>query len=345
MKKVIQFFNPSFFLPVKIIFFLYIWWLLTINVNESLVTGLILFPFYLIGMVFVKLLEKHSFFQLLLFFFLTLVIYKTRQFFGAELLFTIDVGIGSYIWGGILTITLFLIYLANIFEGFENKVRINRKTAISLFLFTFTLPLFTINFGYYFPKLISERARLGEYTYLIFETYNSDFHPMNVFYKCKRWEFECELLYGTPSATIGQKIIIDEQNKEVSLFDDVYMQFLYTDGENPRYYAFGTGGILNDHLYSLSEKCNNPNNDKGYYDCESYTYIPYKCNTAGVLCNPIPIRYTTNNNDGYYYWTENELQNEISLYKSDDIDDILIFTYGSHSRCYVDGCEILEQNN
>ena len=340
MKKVIQFFNSPFFLPVKIIFFLYIWWLLTINNNESLATGLILFPFYLTGMVFVKLIEKHSVFFLLSFL-LAIAIYQARQFFWAELLFTIDVGILSYIWGGISTITLLLIYLANIFEGFESKVRLNRKTAMSLFLFIVMLPLFTINFGYYFPKLISERARFGKYTYLIFETYNSDFHPVSDFYKCKRWEFECELLYGTPDMT-RQKIIIDEQNKEVSLFDDVYMQFLYTDGENPRYYSFGTGGILKDHLYSLSEKCNNPNNDKGYYDCESYTYIPYKCNIAGVLCNPIPIKYTTNNNDGYYYWTENELQNEISLYKSDDIDDILIFTYGSHSRCYVDGCEILE---
>jgi hypothetical protein len=292
-------------------------------------------------MVFVKLIEKHSFF-LLLFFLLTIAIYQARQFIGAELLFTIDVGIGSYIWGGILTITLFLIYLANIFEG---KVHINRRIALSFFLFTFTLPLFTINFGYYFPKLISERARFGEYTYLIFETYNSDFHPLDVFYKCKRWKFECEHLYGSFGSLGGWKIIIDEQNKEVSLFDEKYNRFLYTDGKSPRDYAFGTGGILKDHLYSLSEKCNNPNNDKGYYDCESYTYIPYKCNITGVLCNPIPIRYTTNNNDGYYYWTENELQNEISLYKSDDIDDILIFTYGTHSRCYVDRCEILEQNN
>ena len=340
MKKVIQFFNPPFFLPVKIIFFLYIWWLLTININESLVTGSILFPIYLTGMVIVKLAEKHSVFQLLLFFLLTIAIYQVRQFLRAEFLFTIDVGIGSYILGGILAITLFLIYLANIFEGFESKVHINEKTAISVLLFMFTLPLFTINFGYYFPKLISERARFGEYTYLIFETYNSDFHPMNVFYKCKRWEFECEHLYGTPSATIGQKIIIDEQNKEVSLFDDVYMQFLYTDSESPRYYA-DTGGVLNDHLYSLSEKCNNTIVKYGFYvTCETYTYIPYKCSINGTSCSPISIIYTTDYS-GYYHWIENNSKNEISLY---DSDDILIFTYGVDSRCYVNGCEILEQD-
>ncbi len=242
MKKVIQFFNPPFFLPVKIIFFLYIWWLLTINNNESLATGLIFFPFYLTGMVFVKLIEKHSVF-FLLFFLLAIAIYQVRQFFWAELLFTIDVGISSYIWGGISTITLLLIYLANIFEGFESKVRINRKTAMSLFLFIVMLPFFTINFGYYFPKLISERARFGEYTYLIFETYNSDIHPLDVFYKCKRRKFECEHLYGSFGSLGGWKIIIDEQNKEVSLFDEKYNRFLYTDSKNPRDYAFGKGEL------------------------------------------------------------------------------------------------------
>ncbi len=274
MKKVIQFFNPPFFLPVKIIFFLYIWWLLTINVNDSLLTGSILFPIYLTGMVFAKLTEKNSIIYLLIFSLLAISIYEARHFFETELLFTIEVGIESYIWGGILAITLLFIYLASIFEGFEGNVRTNRKTVMSLFLFMFMLPFFTINFGYYLPKLISERVRLGQYTYIIFSSQDSDFHGYLAFYKCARREFDCENLYGSYSATIGWKIIIDEQNNEVSLFDDVYNSFLYTDSKNPRYYAIGTGGILNEHLYSLSEKCNNPNYDKGYYDCESYTYIP-----------------------------------------------------------------------
>ncbi len=294
-------------------------------------------------MVFAKLSEKHSIFYLLIFSLLAISIYKARHIFGAELLFTIDVGIESYFWGGILAITLFLIYLVNIFEGFEGKVRINGKTAASLFLFIFMLPFFTINFGYYLPKLISERVRFGQDTYIIFSSQDSDFHGYLTFYKCARWEFNCEHLYGSYSATIGWKIIIDQEKKEVSLFDDIYNSFLYTDSNNPRDYAFGEGGILNDHLFSLSKKCNNPNNDKGYYDCESYTYLPYKCKITGVSCDPIPVRYITNN-DGYYYWTENELQNEISLYYSGNTDDILIFTYGEHSQCYVDGCEILEQN-
>ena len=288
-------------------------------------------------MVFAKLSEKHSVFYLLISSLLAISIYKAGQFFLAELLFTIDVGIESYIWGGILAITLFLIYLANIFEGFEGKVRIKRKTAMSFFLFIFMLPFFTINFGYYLPKLISERVRYGQYTYIIFSSQDSDFHGYLAFYKCARWEFNCERLYSSPSATIGWKIIIDEQKKEVSLFDDIHTNFLYTDGGNPRDYAFGRGGILKGYLYSLSEKCNIM---KSPVTCGTYTHIPYKCNINGTSCNPISIRYTTNNS-GYYYWIENDLQNEISLYT----DDILIFTYGVNSRCYVDGCEILEQNS
>ena len=338
MKKIIQFFNSPFFSPVAINFLLYLGWLLTISINESLLTGLILFPIYLIGTVFAKLSEKHWAFYLFLFLLLPISIYTAGKNFWTEVLFTVVVGINSYFWGGFLAITLFFVYLVNMFKG---KVSINKKTAMSLFLFIVTLPFFVLNFGYYLPKIISERARFGQYTYLIFDSQNSDFHPYLAFYKCARREFNCEPLYSSPSATIGWKIIIDEQKKEVSLFDDIHTNFLYTDGENPRDYAYGRGGILNGYLYSLSEECSYKDSD---VTCGTYTHTPYKCNINGTSCNPLPIRYTTNY-DYYYYWIENELQNEISLYISTDTDEILIFTYGVHSRCYVDGCEILEQNS
>lgn len=340
MKKIIQFFNFPFFSPVAIIFLLYLCWLLTININESLFTGLILFPVFLIVTVLAKLSEKHWGTYLLMFFLLPISIYKAGQYFWTEIFFTFVVGVNSYIWGGLLSITLFFVYLTN---TFKDKAHINRKNVISLFLFIATLPLFLLNLGYYFPRVTSERARFGQYTYLIFDSQTADFHPYLAFYKCARWEFNCEILSKSKSSS-GWKIIIDQENREVSLFDDGHTNFIYTDSKNPRYYAYGTGGILKYHLYSLSEECIRM---KSEVTCETYTHIPYKCNINGTSCNPIPIRYTTND-DGYYYWIENELQNEISLYKSlyfsTDPDDILIFTYGVHSRCYVDGCEILEQN-
>ena len=216
-----------------------------------------------------------------------------------------------------------------------------QKNVISLFLFIATLSLFVLILGYYLPRATSERARFGQYTYLIIDSVNSDFHPYLAFDKCARWEFTCERLYSSPSATIGWKIIIDEQKNEVSLFDEIYKNFLYTDGEHPRDYARGTGGTLRDNLYSLSEECIRMESN---VTCGTYTHIPYKCSINGTSCDPIPIRYTTKY-DYYYHWIENELQNEISLYISTDTDEIMIFTYGAHSRCYVDGCEILEQNS
>lgn len=362
MKKIIQFFNSPFFLPVAINFLLYICWLLTININESLLTGLIFFPVYLMVTVFAKLSEKHWVFYLLIFLLLPVSIYKAGQYFWAQILFTVVVGIHSYTLGVFLSIALFFVYLANTFVG---KANTNRKTVAALFLFIVTLPFFVLNFGYYLPKIISERERFGQYTYLIFDSQDSDFHPYLAFYKCARWEFDCQNLYSSYNATIGWKIIIDEQKKEVSLFDEIYPKFLYTDGESPREYAAGTGGIFKDYIYDLSEKCNNPIEHESYVDCESYTYIAYKCNINGALCNPIPIRYTTNYSDydHYYHWIKNDLKNEISLYDmattydlantdnmtttfgTPNTDDILIFTYGAHPRCYVDGCEVLEQDS
>jgi hypothetical protein len=342
MKKIIQFFRSSLFLPVAIDFVLYIFWLLTVAMNESLLTGSILLTIYFAGTIFVRLSEKHWGASLLVFLILPPIsIYVAGVEFWGNVLLAAITGIHNHIIGLMMAIALLIAHAVIVFQS---KVRMNTTAVMPLFLFIIMLPFFTLNFGYYLSTVVKEKAQFGQYTYLIVDAEDSDFHGYLAFYKCARWGFSCELLYRHPSPTIGWKIIIDEQKKEVSLFDDVYTNFLYTDSKNPRDYAIGIGGILNDHLYSLSEKCNNPNNNKGYYDCESYTYIPYKCNIAGVLCNPIPIRYTTDN-DGYYYWTENEFQNEISLYNSSNTDDILIFTYGAHSRCYVDGCEILKQNS
>jgi hypothetical protein len=343
MKKIIQFFNSSLFLPVAIDFVLYIFWLLTVAMNESLLTGSILLAIYFAGMIFVRLSEKHWGYSLLAFLILpSISIYVAGVKFWGKVLPTAITGIHNHITGLMIIIALLIIYSVIVFQS---KVRMNGKAVMPLFLFIVTLPFFVLNFGYYLSTEVDQKEKFGQYTYLILDTEDSDFHPYLAFYKCAKWGFDCQHLYNSYSATIGWKIIIDEQKKEVSLFDEIYKSFLYTDGENPRNYARGTGGILKDYLYSLSEKCDNPTKYESYVDCESYTYIPYKCNINGVLCNPIPIRYTTNSSD-YYYWIENDLQNEISLYNSNstNTDDILIFTYGMYSRCHVDGCKIIEQD-
>ena len=74
--------------------------------------------------------------------------------------------------------------------------------------------------------------------------------------------------------------------------------------------------------------------------CEIYTYTLYKCKLDYTACNPLPIYYTTDF-EYFTYLEANEISNEINLF--DSYDDTLIFTWGEHPRCYVEGCEILEK--
>jgi hypothetical protein len=339
MKKIIQFFQSPLFLPVAIVFALYLYWFLTIPMNESFLTGLILFAIYFSGTIFVRLSEKHwGLSQLVFLILLPTSIYVAILEFWAHMWITDDIGIHSHLIGLIIAIVLLAIHAI---VTIRDRVNLNKTVIMSLLLFVVSLPYFVLNFGYfvvyYSSTEIIEKAQFGQYTYLIVAENDGDFHGYETFYKCHKWGFTCEGLYSSYSPTIGWKIIIDDQKKEVSLFDEITLGLMYTDGENPRAYT-GDGGILRDHLYNLSEKCNNLNNNKGYYACESYTYIPYKCNMKSVLCESIPIQYTEDNY-GYYYWVENESKNEISLY---DENDALIFMYGAHPLCYVDGCKILE---
>jgi len=337
MKKIIQFFVSPLFLPVAIIFALYIYWLLVIPTSVSSLSGLIfLVTIYFAGTVVVRLFEKHRKLSLLIFLILLPIsVYVVILEFWAHIWLITDVGIHSHVIGVIIAIALLVIHTVLTLQ--------NKMAKMPLLLFIVMLPFFVLYFGYfvvfYLSTKIVEKAQFGNYTYFVLDEKDSDFHGYETFYKCYKWGLTCDGLHSTYSST-GWKIIIDDQKKEVSLFEEGTSSLVYTDSQNPRTYT-GNVGILHDHLYNLSEKCNNLNNDKGYYDCESYTYIPYKCNLNSVLCDSIPIRYTKNDS-AYYYWVGNDSQNEISLY---DEADVLIFTYGTHPRCYVDGCEILEYDS
>jgi hypothetical protein len=325
------------FLPVAIVFVLYIYWLLKFPIDESFLGGLIILAFYFAGTIFVRLSEKHWAFSLLIFLILLPIsIYIAILEFVAHIWITTDLEIHSHLIGLAIAVTLLVVDAALIIR---NHGRLNRAAVMPLLLFIVTLPFFTLNFGYfvvyYSSTGIIDQVQFENSTYLVVHAEDSDFHGYVTFYKCSTWRFSCEGLYGSYSS-MGWKIVIDEQNKEVSVFEEGTSSLVYTDGKNPRAYA-GTGGTLYDHSYYLSEQCNNLNNDEGYYKCESYTYIPYKCNAKSILCESIPIQYTEEYY-GYYYWVEDVSKNEISLY---DENDVLIFTYGKDSRCYVDGCKIL----
>lgn len=338
MKKFIHFFGSLLFLPVAIVFLLYIYWLFTIPIGESYITGLTLLAIHFAGTIFVRLSEKHRAFSILiLLILLPISIYTAVLEFWASTWIITDLGMHSHLIGLAIAVTLLVI---DAVITIQKNAHLNSTVALSLFLFIVTLPFFTLNFGYfvvyYSSTEITEKVQFENSTYLIVDAKDLDFHSFETFYKCPTRGLPCEPLYSSYSS-MGWRIIIDKQNKEVSIFQDGTSSLVYTDGKNPRAYT-GTGGKLRDHSYYLSEQCNNLNNDKGFYECESYTYIPYKCNIKGIMCKAIPIQYTVDYS-GSYYWAENDSKNEISLY---DDNDVLIFTYGTHSRCYVDGCIILQ---
>ena len=117
-------------------------------------------------------------------------------------------------------------------------------------------------------------------------------------------------------------------------------RMIYTDGENPREYVRYTYAQLGDHLYFLSKERHKVNDCKTIL-CDVYTYTLYECKLDYTSCIPLPIQYTENYDVGIVL-EANESFNEIVALDEDN--DTLIFTYGEHPRCYVEGCEILEEH-
>lgn len=180
----------------------------------------------------------------------------------------------------------------------------------------------------------------GTNKYYAFTSYDWDIHYFVSLYKCKKRSFECNRLYLSYDAP-APKLIINKASNEVSLLDSFRLLVLVENGENPKYFT-GFPEQMGDKLYTLSHDsvdvvgCHS-------YSCRQFTYTLYACSIDFTDCNPLPLQYT----EKYYiepYWVADENKREISLYNEDDKED-KIFTYGEHSRCYVDGCKILEQDS
>jgi hypothetical protein len=130
------------------------------------------------------------------------------------------------------------------------------------------------------------------------------------------------------------KIICDQEKKEANIIDLSMNNLAYTDGANPRNYDRFVGTKLGSHLYFMSDKCN----DWQPSTCASETYTLYECNLNYTSCDPLPIQYTAEYVD--YLILEPDAKADGVNLKD---DNTLIFTYGSHPRCFVDGCVITAQ--
>jgi hypothetical protein len=213
----------------------------------------------------------------------------------------------------------------------------------SKLFFAILLPVLCLNILFFtvFCPVVTDTARLGKLKYYIVEGVDDDFHSYRNFYKCKKWSFDCQSLYSSYDSPFGS-IIIDEQKGEINLLSLGASSILYTDGEQPRFYAPTTAQFRN-HKYQFSQKCNDLDNEQGFYDCGNYTFTLYECNLDYRSCDPFPVQYTTGYYDTLFIIEGDEHIGELNIYNGyPEEGGILIASYGKNPRCYVEGCEILE---
>ncbi len=80
------------------------------------------------------------------------------------------------------------------------------------------------------------------------------------------------------------------------------------------------------------------------YICNLFTYSRYEYNLNNVLCEQVPFKFEISHELDLYLEL-NKPMTEISIYNDYDPNKILIYAHGSKPTCYVEGCEILEENN
>jgi len=136
------------------------------------------------------------------------------------------------------------------------------------------------------------------------------------------------------------RIVCDEEKKVANVIREMNDVLSYSHGENTTGFDDYAGTQLNGYRYFLSFKCNN------WYDytCESETYTLYECGLDYKSCDSLPIRYT-GKNIIFLTLESDELADTVNLYEEAVLTDekIMIFTWGKNPKCYVEGCEILEQ--
>lgn len=316
--------------PLMILAFIYTYWLVS-TPTSMVVWGFGLFGVYFVITIFEKVFRNN---QLISFILHIVVLLLMLPVFGYMLItcsFVLDYGIEN-----ITSIIVFIVSAILIFYELFEKLK-GDDHILSKIMFVATTPLFFLNVLYFvlFYPTTLDIASLGSFKYYAVSELDGDIHSFNVFYRCRKWSFECDRLYST----IGYgdtKIIVDNQMNEVSLYENSTLQ--YTDAPHPRYYQ-GYDVLLNNYRYVLGWTCDKVNP----IDCDDVVYVPYQCELDFTVCIPLPIQYVDYYDNYYLTLIANEAMGEINLIEDYEDESVLIFTYGSNSRCYVDNCEILEK--
>jgi hypothetical protein len=218
---------------------------------------------------------------------------------------------------------------------------------VGIILFALTFP-FNCLLVYVTPTLqtVLDKAQISNTTYYLTGEINLDGHFFRHLYKCTNNYFACEKtpFYsggGTSvqrwSLMIDKTIDPNEINVIVTYFDGTAL-LEYTYGTQSRNYDYPAQ--LNNRWYYLAYS-ENPT-----YATTIFTF--YECKLDNTSCKKLPILYQ---GTGRFRDTiADEVTGEISVFIGNEFDKttlksskMLIFTWGENPRCYVEGCEILEE--
>lgn len=331
MTFIINLFKQTLRFPVMWVGMFYLFWLLSVPIDESYFSGIILFGIYLIITILVKLCNTNWKVALILLVILLPVAWEASMI----TLWLLSGWLDRKFIFTILTIILASYPVLSILRQPSS-----RNKSLSLLMFVVTLPTLALNIMYfvsYFPKVV-DKLEFGGFKYYILSEIDMDYHSNRSFYKCAKWSLQCDVPYSTYSRQDFKKIIVDKEKNEVSaISSEPDSRLVFTYGENSRLYE-GYPEQLGDHVYQMSTDYGN--RKCGVASCDIYIYTLYECKSNYTSCNPLPIQYTRDY-EVTIVLNANAIANEIDAY--DNYDDTKIFTYGKHPQCYVEGCMILEQ--
>lgn len=229
-----------------------------------------------------------------------------------------------------------LYFLLSLLISLLKKRQTTQKVLIS-----FGLLAFWANVQYlllYTPKL-ENNIIYNDVTYYITSNRQSPFGYGPGYYQLSKWRKNLtheSIFFGYSGGPF--KIIYDTEHGEVN-FVNSYDMMVYTDKDREYSRGYEIGYQLDGHYFYPSSECISWVDG----DCSVNSYTFYCCNLNNTSCMKLPVQYS-----GYYAFDinfePNKAKNETDVYF--DIGSYpgtrtLIFTYGDHPRCYVEGCEIL----
>lgn len=222
----------------------------------------------------------------------------------------------------------------------------SQHSALSKFIvFFLSIPIFSLGSFILInsPMLLDKKQFDGYIYYLNLEPQLFD-PPFVHLYKCKNYIFNCEetsiSFFAYSTRVIDYSLGIDTIGNEINVIaehDNGDTFLIYAYGDQPRYYE--SPERVGNKLYYLAS----------YKNSEivipyQYTFMLYQCNLDNTGCKRIPFQYILKERGNLRLDINNKaLEISVLEHHAGENNDILIYTYGEHPRCYVEGCQITDK--